>query len=149
MQVVLAIVVALVQMAGPWLCCCGPSRLFAPTLPIRAGSEPASICSHCSPTGPDVTTSAHVPGQRSSYPRDPVPSDCPCADHAYQQAPAVVSESDLGLRPYGETQVVEFVTTAELLPPCLPADIGVIASLSDLPFLSTAHRLFVHHALRC
>lgn len=152
MRLILAMLVALVQVAGPWLCCCGPARLFAAApAPVvattaQAGPEPEPACPHCKAAKQQASP---APAKHAPCPDNRTPDRCPCGGVAYQQAPAVVSDTGSDLRFEPSTTVATFLTVAELLPPCLPADVGVTGGLSDLPFLTAEHRLFSHHALRC
>ena len=154
MQVVLAILVALVQVAGPWLCCCGPARLFGsaqvsiPAAVAQAEPEPEPACPHCK-AAKQTAKSIPAPAKQHPCPDDRTPDRCPCGGVAYQQPPAVVSEAGLDFRFEPSVLVATFLPAAELLLPGQPAGMGHSGGVSDLPFLTTEHRLFVHHALRC
>ncbi len=149
MRLLLAIAVTVAQVAGPWLCCCGPARLLAATpagAPVAADPV-ASGCPYCRHADADPTPAARNTDE--STPTTPgLPARCPCGGVAIEAVPPAAVERS----------VVADVTAAFALPDSLPVEPGgqaprlVVADLpgtSDLPFLTTEARLWAHHALRC
>ncbi len=138
MRLLLAILVGLVQAAGPLLCCCLPARLSAAPAPVESlPSEPA--CPHCLTAKPEAPT----PGEER---RDaPTRHHCPCGGQSLQAATPKLIQPPSDLGPVGLTPAVSSLVSDIELPRPSVAPSGV----SDLPFLTTDARLYTHHALRC
>ena len=126
MRVLVAMLVGLAQVAGPWLCCCVVPRAVA-AAPAACDADACPCCQ---------TKPAESPAKRS--PALP----CPCGGEVVPPAPPAKPELT--------------VTFDRDPPPvCYPAAGPAIAlpvspaGLSDLPFLPPGTRLFVHHVLRC
>lgn len=148
MRVALALLIAVVQVAGSWLCCCGPDRWLAdrsaPAVSSHcdelavASAEPAT-CPHCQQAEKE-TNPAKAPRKHS-----PLPDQCPCGGMKIESVPPPVATTAHG--------------TADVFPAPFPADpspsltlavSGVVpGGVSELPFLPAESRLFVHHVLRC
>ncbi len=155
MRTALAIFVAVVQVAGPWLCCCGPVHAFA------AASVPAQVQSEFAPTPepsgcPVCAKLAADKGQREAVapavpthptPHAPtVPEPCPCGGVVLDTAPPAALET-------GADSLLAFVADLGGLP--LARAVAPVAvarpagGLSDLPFLPPGTRTRVHHVLHC
>lgn len=132
MRIVLAIVMAVTQLAGPWLCCCGPEREWA-GVPAH---EPVG-CPHCKP---------ECPLQPTDHERTPPcgPDRCPFGGMTAVFVPA---------------DKPEMLALADLLVSLVVAlpqqvDVGSVTLLSavglrEVPHLTATDRLFAHHVLRC
>lgn len=148
MRTLAAIVVCLVQAAGPWLCCCVPGRLFA--------ASPAPCCAH--KATPPVAKPAACPHCRTAEPQgepakpaepaapaDDCPRTCPYAQTLDALPPAGDSATVVG-------DLSHPAASAEWLPVAdaalSPID-RLAAGGTDLPFLSAEARLYAHHVLRC
>src|SRR5206468_1686943 len=77
MRALLVIVLTVAQLAGPWLCCCGPLR--AALVPDRPTPPSVPVehhdgCPHCKKDTPQP-----VKEQPARAPKSPKsPTDCPC-----------------------------------------------------------------------
>lgn len=143
MQVFLAILIAVTQVAGPWLCCCGPARIAStftaevPKQSIPSKKPPVARCPHCVAEIPAPSDPTHPP--------KPVPTEpCPCGGVELVAVPPAVSAVSFDLDQlvsvvpkFGAPFVIEIV---------IPVD---PSGLRELPFLTTAERLYAHHVLRC
>lgn len=129
MRVLLAMLVGLAQVAGPWLCCCGPARAATPAAVTPA---PAETCPHCK------CKATELPAKQSPT----LPDPCPCGGKATEPAPPAKTEPAVAfdLDPPAFVGPVARPAAVVLLPP-----VGV----SELPFLPPGARLYVHHVLRC
>ena len=155
MRCVLAVLIAVVQVAGSWLCCCGPDRLFVvrttQAVPshceeLAVASAAPATCPHCKQS---KSESQPTPAKPSDPPRKhpPLPDQCPCGGLSIEAVPAVAAAT-------------EHESTGPVLPPPFPAEvypsIGLTATtgvtpggVSELPFLPAQSRLYAHHVLRC
>lgn len=151
MRVALAILIAVTQLAGPWLCCCGPERIaavFTSTEPTAATPAPVSPpTSHCPLCA--KTADAKTPPDSPSVPRPtrPMPPErCPCGGvELLAVLPTPTGDTptfDLGLLVPVAAEV-SVPLSVEPLPPV------VRTGVRQLPFLTTAERLYAHHVLRC
>jgi hypothetical protein len=130
MRIALAIVMTITQLAGPWLCCCGPERALAAVPTQHLGG-----CPHCQ----------HEPPPNDHERKPPCgPDRCPIGGMQAVFVPADKPESV-----YAADLLVRLVAT-------LPEPVGVVsesvqsvAGLRDVPHLTAADRLFAHHVLRC
>ena len=137
MRVLLAILVGVVQVAGPLLCCCLPARLAAAPVERSAPAEP--VCPHYRPV---KSAEPNAPAERD---RSPLPHHCPCGGKSLQAVTPKLIE------PSSDLELTGLVLPSLVLFPVVqpsPRPVAV-AGVSDLPFLSTQTRLFTHHALRC
>ena len=127
MRVLLAILVGLAQVAGPWLCCCVTARVATP-----ARVSPVETCPHCAKKLPP-------PAEK---PAPALPDPCPCGGVVMEPAPPAKPEAATAALP-------------DLLPAVAPPTGPVVAfalppvGVSELPFLPPGTRQFVHHVLRC
>lgn len=140
MRLVLAILVGVVQAAGPLLCCCLPARLAAATpAPVEQTLPAEPVCPHCKTPKPEPT----APGTERK--ESPLPHRCPCGGQSVQAAtPQLIQpQSDQGPVGLGVAGPV-LASDAELPRPSVTP-----GGVSDLPFLTTQARLYSHHALRC
>jgi hypothetical protein len=155
-RLTLAIVVTVLQVAGPWLCCCGPLRAFVapvavPSIASAASDEPGEgTCPHCRRDRAKDHAVADANPTPAQKPTKPIaPGRCPCCEIKLLDAVAAQPNRD----------VDQLTAIAALLPVLLTlnpvADIlpagptEPLAGTSDLPFLTTEVRLHAHHALRC
>lgn len=151
MRLLLAIAVTVAQVAGPWLCCCGPARLLAAApaeshAPVSPASA-ASGCPFCRHTEPDLTPTARDASPPAS-PKPGLPAPCPCGGVSLEAIPPAVADRDA----IADATAPFALPALWVLAPDVPIPQVQSANLpgtSDLPFLTTATRLWVHHALRC
>ncbi|MFO0850030.1 MAG: hypothetical protein U0871_15970 [Gemmataceae bacterium] len=140
MRLLLAILVGVVQAAGPLLCCCLPARLAAATpAPVEPTLPAEPVCSHCRTAKPEPAAPA------KDHKKPPVPHRCPCGGQSVQAATPKLIQPPSDLEPVGLTPAVSSLVSNAGLPRASVAPSGV----SDLPFLTTDARLYTHHALRC
>ena len=145
MRVLLAIAVTVAQVAGPWLCCCGPARMFltaAPIVSVASTVQPrvhAGGCPHCVETG-------ETPGPTEA-PVSPVPEPCPCGGLAIDAVPPAPIDRETTLTPDVSPTPSPFALAPWVA--CPSVTVSDRPGLSQLPFTPTAVRLFTHHALRC
>jgi hypothetical protein len=136
MRLVLAIMLSVSHLAGPWLCCCGP---LAKAVAVSPAKTPAAEggCPHC--------TSEHKPADVPASPNPPkAPDRCPCCEAMATAVPA-----DKPQVPTADSLLV--VVTVEPSHPIAVGSVAVgdVTGLRELPHLTTADRLFTHHVLRC
>ena len=151
MRSFLAILIATVQIAGSWLCCCGPERLLARLAhrPVpgmaQLGGDPEPTCPNCRKLEEPRDLPSPSPTDRPKPSQPVLPESCPCGGATIEAAPTVTPVLErflLDLQAAGDSLTTSSVTLdARPLSP----DRGVY----DLPFLPGEARLFVHHALRC
>lgn len=122
MRVLLAILVGLAQLAGPWLCCCESAR----------AAQPVETCPHCAAKLPP-------PAEK---PAPTLPEPCPCGGKAMEPAPPAKLEAAAAVLPDLAPVVAPAIGPVAVFPLSL---VGV----SELPFLPPGTRQFVHHVLRC
>ncbi|QEL17258.1 hypothetical protein [Limnoglobus roseus] len=145
MRFALAIIAALANAAGPWLCCCAMSVMVGTPLPAKAGTiapvkKSAPKCSHCEETP--------VPGgELKSQPAKPAPAKpCPCKERQVSNPTTV-------------QPVTETATTADVISHDFNLVVGPVeivlnpepapSQVLGWPFMTTETRLHVHHVLRC
>lgn len=136
MRLVLAIVLSVAHLAGPWLCCCGPLAKAVAAAPAKKTPAPEGGCPHCKPEHPPATPES---------PKAPkAPDRCPCCDVKATAVPA-----DKPKLPTADSLLV--VVTVESTQPLAVVSVAVrtVPGLRELPHLTTADRLFAHHVLRC
>lgn len=151
MRLILAIVVAVTQVAGPWLCCCGPTRAVAVAVKPRKNSsdespKPLSGCPLCAKLCGGTVVSPAVPVLPIQHPSN-LPDPCPCGGVTLDvAAPAVLDPSD---------SLGEFAASLAFSDPALPEPVVRLVAeprpphLSDVPFLPPGERTRVHHVLHC
>lgn len=150
-RVGLSIYLALVTLAGPWLCCCTAARATAGLLRSPAGQpeqpkddRPACCCHHDAqrPTQP----APERPARENSGRRD-----CPCGRDPNRVVFALDAESARHLQPAPvapkpvdllAVPVTCFTTPADCLAP-------VPRERRGLPFLTASDLLRLLHVLRC
>lgn len=146
MRAGMAILIALTQLAGPWLCCCGPSRAVAAFAPVRSEPKPAApkpSCPHCAK---DCGKSSAPAEPAKPKPKSPPSDRCPCGGVVLVALPADKPErADPSLVAWLVPVSADFVRPV-VLTSVIPAD---YPGLRELPVLTTSDRLFGHHALRC
>ena len=146
MRLALAILIAVTQTAGPWLCCCGAERLTAAlaTRPSEAKPAPAKAPA-CHHTCPHCATPQDEPPAPPPDHKPPIPERCPCG---CVELVAVLTTKTDGADP----------TAAGLIPvtPAVPEAVAVgshspaeWAGRRAVPHLTTDDRLYAHHVLRC
>lgn len=137
MRLLLALVVGLTQVAGPWLCCCVSACAAVPAAAVRPAAPPVEVCPHC----------------KSKLPAPPVepapglPDPCPCGGKAAVE-PVVPAKPET-LDPFALDPPAAPVFFAAVPVPVPLVTHPPAAGVTDLPFLPPGARLFVHHALRC
>jgi len=144
MQVFLAILIAVTQVAGAWMCCCGPALIAnsfstnsAHKIPIKPS---VAHCPHCSPPIPEGDKQQKTPPRPASVPVE----RCPCGGVELVAVPPTVDVVPLKFDQlvrvvllYVDFDVIELVARVDPV------------GLRDLPFLTTTERLYAHHVLRC
>lgn len=163
MRLILAIVVTVMQVAGPWLCCCGPARVIAaaPAMPLPdRATPPAAGCPVCAKLSAEKAVSAAVPAKpvrpfegRAFLAGDrdrqspPLPEPCPCGGVTLEvAAPAVLDPSD-SLGEFAAALAFPVLAPLELFVRLVPEPRP--PHLSDVPFLPPGVRTRVHHVLHC
>ncbi len=163
MRAVLTLYLVFATAAGPVLCCCTTScafdQLAAAYSPVaeRSGKQPGHRC--CHPAHGKDARDRHHPDKKSTGPTDetreptaPVPAHpCPC--QAQTRTVAVAANEQSRSNPTGRdfgpavdpAAGFEVIDLSRLGPSA--ADSRSLGS--TLPFLSSAERLYAHHALRC
>lgn len=143
MRVLQLIVLAVAQLVGPWLCCCGPLAVaHAPDRPATTAApvEDHGDCPHCK-----KDSAKPAQEQPARYPKTPKsPDNCPCC--ALMPVPLPADKSQL-------LTADALLVAVTVVPPeqiqlesvCLQGLVG----LRELPLLSAEERLFAHHVLRC
>jgi hypothetical protein len=144
MRLVLAIVLTVAQLAGPWLCCCGPARVAkavaGPETKAPPVNDPAhGGCPHCKKEAPTPPPPSDAPAKGPH-----APDRCPCGGVLASVVPAdkpavVTADALLVVVSVEPPQAVPLVSVS---PPA-------VAGLRELPHLTTAERLYAHHVLRC
>ena len=146
MRIALVILIAVVQVAGPWLCCCGPARLVAgitgksqakPVVAAPVKKTTSYDCPHCKKSQLPAT-----PGSGDSTPV-PVPDQCPCGG---VELVAVPSEPPVEV---ATPVAVEPFAFAAFSAPVISLAVASVPGLRELPNLTVHDRLFKHHVLRC
>lgn len=135
MRFALAILAALANAAGPWLCCCLMAVMVSKPAKADAPKTTAK-CSHCKDEPADTKA-----------PAKPTPAKpCPCQEHLTFEPSAVqpATETVLTADTISHDSNL-FVEVVAVLPTPSPAP----SQLADGPFLTSDTRLHVHHVLRC
>lgn len=129
MRLLVAILVGLGQVAGPWLCCCPTARTAAPAV-ASAPAEPT--CPQC----------RKLASESPQGPTSGLPDPCPCGGSAVLMPVTPVTTGPAVAFTFDDPAILPTVPAVGVTP--VPA-VGV----SELPFLPPGARLFVHHVLRC
>jgi hypothetical protein len=142
LQVLLAILVALAQAAGPWVrCCCVPPRLAAVCTSAPDCEAPA--CPHCPTAKPAASGCCQSPIKPETPPRSPqAPDCCPFNGLSVDAVPPAAPDPAAGAAP----------TTAVFTDASRPTDsarTALAAGAAGLPFLTAQAKLYTHHVLRC
>lgn len=140
MRLALVILIAVVQVAGPWLCCCGAARVMATSSVVARQNSPAAPdavgCSKC----------PHCP--KSQTPVEPLPHEpepCPCGGIELLAVPTERSAEIAEVL----TVTVEPFGFAVLTAPVVSRSVTSVPGLRELPNLTTHDLLYKHHVLRC
>lgn len=134
MRMLLALLIGLAQVAGPWLCCCVSARAAVPVVAERP-APPVEVCPHCKSKLPEPP----------AKPASGLPDPCPCGGKAAVEP--VVPAKPESLDPFALDPPAAPACFAPVLLPLVP--LPPPTGVSDLPFLPPGARLFVHHVLRC
>jgi hypothetical protein len=145
MHTALAILITLAQVAGPWLCCCGPERVsaaFAVQVDAKSAppaQKPTSDCPHCkkpeSPPAPVPTDSKPLH----------TPDPCPCGGVELVAVPVerVGEAADLVASAVEPCSFAAFTSTV------ISHAVASVPGLRELPIMTVRDRLYAHHVLRC
>jgi hypothetical protein len=144
----ISIYLAVMTLAGPWLCCCSAARVTAKPAPSTASSRPDA-----DEDLPPCCRRPHAP--RPAQPAGDRPHrdgpKCPCSKDPSRTAPATDAESVRLLRP--STATLNPVDVLAVLPAVLtPAAEGLapVPRERQAPPFWTAHDLLrTLHLLRC
>jgi hypothetical protein len=143
MRVGLAILIAMIQLVGPWLCCCGPSRLVVAFAPVNPPEPVKSSCPHCEKECPKTAPKP----KEQSVPKKPLPTDhCPCGGVVLIALPTEKTDrTDLLLA------VLLLPTSNEIRQPVMVESVTPVSypGRRIVPLLTAADRLYEHHVLRC
>jgi hypothetical protein len=144
MRVGLAILIAVVQLVGPWLCCCGPARVVAAFARSKTETDPTPPAKpHCPLCAQSEPKPAPTPEKK------PPPTDrCPCGGAEFVALPVTLWKSDdvpTAGGPVWEPASFTPLYSFRVESVVLSGDEG----LRELPHLTTADRLYAHHVLRC
>jgi hypothetical protein len=148
----ISIYLAIMTLAGPWLCCCSAAHLanpkpVAPTASTGSGAddELPACCRHRHAARPEQTPGDHPHRGGPAGPR------CPCGKDPNRTAPALDTESARQLRP--TPAALSPTDVVALLPALHTAPAEGIAPVPRerraLPFLTADDLLRVLHLLRC
>lgn len=142
MRVGLAILIAVVQLGGPWLCCCGPGKVVAAFARSRSETTPPPpVKPHCPLCAQSEPKPAPTPEQKPTQ-----PERCPCGGAEFVALP--VAKADDG--PVAGWPQWEPPALALVNPFRVESVRGSdVAGLREVPTLTTADRLYAHHVLRC
>jgi hypothetical protein len=148
----LSLYLAVMTLAGPWLCCCSAARAAnrQPAVPFASADADADdelpACCRQRHAGRHDQAPADRPHRG-----DPAGPGCPCSKDPNRAAPALDSESDRQFRP--APAAPNPIDAALALPALLavPADgvAPVPRERQALPFLTVDDLLRAMHLLRC
>ena len=137
MRLALVILIAVAQVAGPWLCCCGSARMMGVTAARKttvAAAPVSTDCPHC--------RESEAPVEPKS-PHEPEP--CPCGGVERLAMPAErPTETEVAFAP-----AVELFGFTVLTSPVVSQSVASVSGLRELPNLTTHDLLYKHHVLRC
>ena len=136
MRLVLAIVAAIANAAGPWMCCCAVGAMLHASRTANAASpEPIQACSHCCNTAP-ADGSPSVPAQ-------PAPTQpSPCQERQLSIAPTGQELSPVDAIAFDFAIPAAFAATALESTPAATRE-------SERSFASPDTRQRVHHVMHC
>ena len=144
MRIALVILIAVAQIAGPWLCSCGAARAATVIVRLSEGPPvtPIAGCGHCPLCRKNAQPVAPVPADSTPV---PVPDRCTCVGVELVALPAKapVDAADLfavAAEPFG---------VAVFSSPVVSLAVASVPGLRELPNLTVHDRLFKHHVLRC
>lgn len=146
MRLTLAIVMTVAQLAGPWLCCCGPTRAETPVAGPVAKAPPVGDpshggCPHCKKDSPACPPTDDAPKKPHAPDRCPC---CPCGGVVATATPA----DNPSVPTFDTLLVVVSVEPPQPMRSAVAAPPAVFG-LREGPLLTTADRLYAHHVLRC
>lgn len=134
---------AFANVLGPWLCCCTPERLL--------GSQPEKIvcrtevpsCPHCKEARKAISSSGKPePKAPAKAPAKP----CPCQSNP----PVEIIAADVKDSRYAMfVLLLPQFESGGVIETTVISSTSAAVQASELPFLSTEERLFVHHCLLC
>lgn len=131
MRLAVVLLVALLNTADPWLCCCVLAAMTA--APAQAAETTPVACPHCPPPAQPDTPK----------PAQPVPP-CPCLARMAATVPALPPEAVAD--PFATAP--DWAVWVE--PVSVPTAVRAAPeAVSGLPFLTAETRLRVHHVLLC
>ena len=165
MRAVLSLYLVFATAAGPVLCCCTTSHAFdflsaaySPR-PERSTAKPGRQC--CHPPAGKVAGHRHHADRASASSQEPSPGPkapteparhCPCQEHGRSATVAVAAEQSRAHSTARDlTTPTEPATACGWDPSACSGRLirGPSSFGSNLPFLTSAERLYAHHALRC
>jgi len=140
MRISLVMLIAVVQVAGPWLCCCGPARLSgamatAARKTTVAATSVSTDCPHC--------RKSVVPAEPKSPTHEPESRPCGGVEllaMVAERATETALVFTFTVEPYG---------FAVLVAPVVSLSVASVPGLRELPNLTTHDLLYKHHVLRC
>lgn len=150
MRIALVSLIALAQVAGPWLCCCAAAQVsaaFAGKLPakpvavapVQPNQPKTAACPHCQ------KGDAQPKSPAEPTPASPLPDQCPCGGYEL----VAVSTERKATSDEPAVFVAELPARLAHFPSALsPAEVKH-PGLRELPWLTASDRLFAHHVLRC
>jgi hypothetical protein len=158
-RIAVVAVLAALQLAAPWLCCCTAARFAAPaqgpdptqvepTLPEP--TSPPPCCCHPEPVPCEAPPQAQ-PGN-SDAPRPPAHPGCPCRQHSDRNAALAPGRESAkqSLLQYPSQELVCLLSFAPVDRWQAPAGACSAADgACSLPFLSADDILRAFHFLRC
>ena len=144
MRIALVILIAVAQLAGPWLCSCGAARASTVIVRMSEGPPvaPASGCRLCPLCQKNALPVAPVPADSKPA---PVPDQCPCGGAELVALPAKAPVDAAVL----STFAVEPFGFAAFSAPVISLAVASVPGLRELPNLTVHDRLFKHHVMRC
>ncbi len=141
MRFALAVIAALANAAGPWLCCCGVAAVLGSAKPATAAVPTATTCTvtcpHCQEEAEDAA--------KTSSPTAP-PKPCPWQERLAFAPLTVPPASDTG--DAIDAINTDFQILGETVP-LVSTPVVVGPRVNEMPFLTAETRLRVHHVLRC
>ncbi len=146
-QLLLACLIGLFQIVGPSLCCCDPvCNLVKPATPLCVtilNHESMYKCSRC-----HAKSEQPADPKSGSTPKTPV--RCPCSGIFLEPATPFSTISFEIIQALTLWEHDRFVGLLDLPSASANADSALDEhSVCDLPFMTTAVRLYAHHVLRC
>ena len=138
---VVAITMVLMMAAGPSLCCCSFTHLFARHADDRSARAEVPSCCQTSSKGKQQRKHDRCPHGKGDHKKP----GCPCRDDISK--PALV---DRAIELPDQLRAASFLAIRSFASDDLSSLIGVSASPGGpMPFLTVHDILHVHHQLRC